>query len=69
MRRELIIAYGWLIIITTLLAFLKLFKVINWAWGWVLAPMWMPLAAGFIFMITLIIIIISQNRKRLKIDD
>lgn len=69
MRRELIIAYGWLIILTTLLAFLKLFKVINWAWGWVLAPMWMPLAAGFIFMIILMIIIISQNRKRLKIDD
>ena len=69
MRRDLIIAYGWLIILTALFAFLKLYKVIKWAWVWVLAPMWMPLAIGLIFIIIIIIVAVSQNRKRLGIDD
>lgn len=30
---------------------LKLCKVINWSWVWVLAPFWIPLALGLIIII------------------
>lgn len=37
---------------------LKLCGVINWAWGWVLAPIWIPFAlVGVILIVYLIIVI------------
>ena len=36
---------------------LKLCKVINWSWWWVLAPTWIPLAIGFLILIGLFIVI------------
>ena len=30
---------------------LKLCNVINWSWGWVLAPIWIPIALGVIIFI------------------
>ncbi|KQQ98012.1 hypothetical protein ASF74_14865 [Arthrobacter sp. Leaf145] len=35
---------------------LKLTGVIAWSWWWVLAPFWIPIAIGLIFMLVLIII-------------
>lgn len=69
MKRKLIIAYGCLIILTILFAFLKFYKVIKWGWVWVLAPSWMPLAIALIFAIIVLTTIVSQRRKRLGIDD
>ena len=35
---------------------LKLVGVINWSWVWVLAPIWIPLALFFAFIIMLFIV-------------
>lgn len=35
---------------------LKLFGAIDWAWWWILAPFWFPLAIIAIFLITAAII-------------
>lgn len=63
------ITYGWLSLLGLLFIVLKLFKVVEWDWIWVLAPIWMPLAAGFIFILIIALVVISQRRKRLGIDD
>lgn len=39
---------------------LKLFGVIDWAWMWVLAPLWLPVAlAAGIYVVFLIIMVIK----------
>ncbi len=35
---------------------LKIAGVINWPWIWVLAPFWIPLALGVIFLLILLVI-------------
>jgi cell division protein FtsW (lipid II flippase) len=40
---------------------LKLCKVIDWSWWWVLSPAWIPLALAIFFFP---FYVISQNRKR-----
>lgn len=30
---------------------LKLTKVITWSWVWVLAPIWIPIAIGLVFIL------------------
>lgn len=37
---------------------LKLCKVINWSWVWVLAPTWISLALGLLIAIICLIIVI-----------
>lgn len=36
---------GFLGLLTIAFITLKLCKVIDWSWWWVLAPMWMPISA------------------------
>ena len=36
---------------------LKLCKVINWSWLWVLSPLWIPVAIGILLLAILIIMI------------
>ena len=44
---------------------LKLCKVINWSWWWVLAPIWMPIAVLVIgFIVWCIVIIIFNHCKK-----
>lgn len=41
---------------------LKLCKVINWAWVWVLAPFWVGAALALIIFLVAIIIIAIKDR-------
>lgn len=36
--------FNLLLYLTALLVALKAAEVIDWAWGWVLAPLWLPMA-------------------------
>lgn len=47
-------------LLTVLFIGLKLTKVINWSWGWVLAPLWMPIVVCVICAI--VIAVIDQLR-------
>lgn len=43
---------GFCGLLTIVFIVLKLTGVINWAWGWVLSPIWIPLAiAGIIIIV------------------
>jgi hypothetical protein len=49
-----------LMVLTIVFITLKLTNVIDWGWGWVLAPLWLPVAlmvAVFLLLITAYIII------------
>lgn len=35
---------------------MKLCKVITWSWVWVLAPMWIPIAGIFAFILIVVVI-------------
>lgn len=50
---------------------LKLCKVIDWSWLWVLAPLWIPIAIGtailfIVFLVILIIKIVQAVKKQSK---
>ena len=45
---------------------LKLCKVINWSWWWVLAPFWIPLALVVIILIITGIVIVAACAKNVK---
>ena len=36
--------FNVLLYLTAILAALKVAEVIDWSWGWILAPLWMPVA-------------------------
>lgn len=41
---------GFLGLLTVAFIVLKLCKVVDWPWLWVLAPTWVPIALGIIFL-------------------
>ena len=41
---------GFFGLLTIVFIVLKLCKVISWSWVWILAPTWIPLAAGTILI-------------------
>lgn len=43
---------------------LKLCKIINWSWWWVLSPFWIPLGLAIIFVLILAIIKLITKYKR-----
>lgn len=44
---------------------LKLAKIINWSWVWVLSPLWISALLGFgIFTLSMIIVLISILIKK-----
>lgn len=45
---------------------LKLCKVINWSWWWVLSPLWIPIAIG---LILLPFVIKSKAKKKKEWED
>ncbi len=38
-------------VLTTILIVLKLTKLIDWSWVWVLSPVWISVALGLMFML------------------
>lgn len=46
--------------LTLIFITLKLLKVINWSWWWVLCPVWI----GILFWVIVVIIIIMSQRRR-----
>ncbi len=51
-------------ILTIVFIVLKLTKVINWSWWWVLAPTWIPIAIVAIIVVVIMVKNKMQSRKR-----
>ena len=47
--------------LTILFVALKLCKVIDWSWWWVLAPLWIP--AAFVVLVLCIVVIVVSCKK------
>jgi hypothetical protein len=57
------IEIGFSGLLTIIFIVLKLCKVINWSWIWVLSPIWIGFAALILFVIVgTIIVMTSSNR-------
>ena len=54
---------GFCSLLTIAFIVLKLTKVINWSWIWVLAPLWITFALNVIISIFYIIVIYICNKK------
>ena len=51
---------GFCGLLTIVFITLKLLGVIGWSWGWVLAPVWMPITLVLIIVIAAIIIALAR---------
>lgn len=56
---------GFLGALTILFIALKLTNVIDWSWWWVLAPLWIPVAAvlGIVVIVAIIMLIVKVVKK------
>jgi len=54
---------GFIGLLTIVFVALKLMGYIDWGWIWVLAPIWIGLILGFIFLAIALIILVVTNRK------
>lgn len=50
-------------LLTIVFIVLKLCKVINWSWVWVLSPIWIGFVALILFVIVGTIIVMISNNK------
>lgn len=48
---------GFCGLLTIVFIVLKLCKIINWSWWWVLAPLWIPTAIALIVLLVSFIIV------------
>lgn len=48
---------SFLCLLTIVFIALKLTDVIAWSWWWVLAPLWIPIAAGIVFTLLLLLFV------------
>ncbi len=46
---------------------LRLTKVISWSWWWITAPLWIPVAMGFIMVMVFAFTAIRNARKNRKL--
>lgn len=60
-NKKINIDLGFFTVLTFIFITLKLCKVINWSWIWVLAPMWIPVGL-IIFIIGIYIIVMKVKR-------
>lgn len=60
-NKKINIDLGFFTVLTLIFITLKLCKVINWSWIWVLAPMWIPV--GLIIFIVGIYIIVTKVKR------
>lgn len=55
---------GFTGLLTIAFIVLKLLKVINWSWWWVLSPLWISAGIGLVILLALLlIIVISVHRE------
>lgn len=47
---------GFCGLLTIVFIVLKLLKVINWSWLWVLAPIWIPIIIVILIMILIVLL-------------
>ena len=47
---------GFCGLLTIVFIVLKLLKVINWSWLWVLAPIWIPIIMAILIMILIVLL-------------
>ena len=52
---------GFCGLLTIVFIVLKLTKVINWSWLWVLSPLWIPVALAVLIFIFVVIIMIIRR--------
>jgi len=45
---------------------LKLTKVIDWSWWWILSPLWIGVALGIVALIIWLIVIYIKHKKQKK---
>lgn len=53
---------GFLGLLTIAFIVLKLMGYIAWSWLWVLSPLWIPFAIGFISFVVLMIIAVIASK-------
>jgi uncharacterized protein (DUF983 family) len=51
-------------ILTVAFIVLKLCKVIDWSWVWILAPVWIPIALVVVLKIVKAIMLSSMKRRK-----
>ena len=54
---------GFFGLLTIAFIILKLCNVITWSWGWVLAPLWIPIVIIFTILIVLVLMILAFSKK------
>lgn len=54
---------GFCGLLTIAFIVLKLCKIIDWGWCWVLAPLWLPLVIAIVFLVIALIIFFWKKRK------
>jgi hypothetical protein len=47
--------FGWTQLLTVLFIALKLTKVIDWSWVWILSPLWIAFLLWLIFIVVFIV--------------
>lgn len=52
-----------IIVSQLILIILKLTNVINWSWGWVFSPLWVPYLLSMLAGIILVIYLFAHNLK------
>lgn len=52
---------GFTGLLTIVFIVLKLCKIINWSWVWVLSPIWISAALVVLILIILLIIVLIKN--------
>ena len=53
---------GFVGLLTIVFIVLKLCKVINWSWVWVLSPIWISAALATLLLVILIIIVVILDK-------
>lgn len=53
---------GFTGVLTIVFIVLKLCKVINWSWVWVLSPLWISASLAILFLVICAIIIAISNK-------
>lgn len=52
---------GFTSLLTLLFIGLKLGKIINWSWWWVLSPIWISVSIAFIFMFVILLVLTIKD--------
>lgn len=50
--------------LTLIFIILKLVKVIDWKWIWVLSPLWISFGFALLFALILLIVFLINNKRR-----